>query len=106
MKIFKNNNLKTQYCHVCEETNCPNLRSAGRDSDVHADGIEPLGPEEPANVVDLGLDYVVLTSVDRDDLFDQRAGHFAESICEIQRHGDDVLIEVLIPDFQGLKSGK
>ena len=73
--------------------------------DVETGGMEPLDPEEPANVADavaeIGLDYVVLTSVDRDDLPDQGAGHFAETIREIKRRDEDVLVEVLVPDFQG-----
>ncbi|MCU4742379.1 lipoyl synthase [Natronoglomus mannanivorans] len=117
---------------VCEEANCPNLgecwsgRSAGREGgggtatfmlmgercsrgcnfcDVETGGMEPLDPDEPANVAsaiaEIGLDYVVLTSVDRDDLSDQGAGHFAETIREIKHRHPGILVEVLIPDFQG-----
>ncbi|MDS0282352.1 lipoyl synthase [Haloarcula onubensis] len=73
--------------------------------DVETGGMEPLDPDEPANVADavtdIGLDYVVLTSVDRDDLPDQGAGHFAETIREIKRRDSDILVECLIPDFRG-----
>ena len=112
---------------VCEEAHCPNMGEcwSGRDGpgtatfmlmgdrcsrgcnfcDVQTGGMEPLDPDEPANVAravaEIGLDYVVLTSVDRDDLPDQGAGHFAETIREIKRRDPDVLVEVLIPDFQG-----
>ncbi|MFD1586739.1 lipoyl synthase [Halorientalis brevis] len=112
---------------VCEEANCPNLGEcwSGRDGpgtatfmlmgdrcsrgcnfcDVQTGGMEPLDPEEPANVADavaeIGLDYVVLTSVDRDDLPDQGAGHFAETIRQIKDRNPGILVEVLIPDFQG-----
>ncbi|WP_255169568.1 lipoyl synthase [Natrononativus amylolyticus] len=114
---------------VCEEANCPNLGEcwSGRGGDgggtatfmlmghrcsrgcnfcdVETGGMEPLDPDEPANVAsavaEIGLDYVVLTSVDRDDLPDQGAGHFAETIREIKRRHPDTLVEVLIPDFQG-----
>jgi lipoic acid synthetase len=112
---------------VCEEANCPNLGEcwSGRNGpgtatfmlmgdrcsrgcnfcDVETGGMEPLDPEEPANVAEavaeIGLDYVVLTSVDRDDLPDQGAGHFADTIREIKRRHPGVLVEVLIPDFQG-----
>jgi lipoic acid synthetase len=114
---------------VCEEANCPNLGEcwSGRDSDsggtatfmlmghectrscgfcdVDTGWGNPLDPDEPANVAsavaEIGLDYVVLTSVDRDDLPDQGAGHFAETIREIKRRDSDILVEVLIPDFQG-----
>jgi lipoic acid synthetase len=67
--------------------------------------MEPPDPEEPEQVADavaeIGLDYVVLTSVDRDDLPDQGAGHFAETVREIKRRDPSVLVEALIPDFQG-----
>ncbi|MDS0259985.1 lipoyl synthase [Haloarcula sp. S1CR25-12] len=73
--------------------------------DVETGGMEPLDPDEPANVADavadIGLDYVVLTSVDRDDLPDQGAGHFAETIRAIKRRDSSILVECLIPDFQG-----
>jgi lipoic acid synthetase len=73
--------------------------------DVETGGMESLDPDEPANVADavaeIGLDYVVLTSVDRDDLDDQGAGHFAETIRAIKRRDESILVEVLIPDFQG-----
>ena len=112
---------------VCEEANCPNLGDcwSGRDGpgtatfmlmgdrcsrgcnfcDVETGGMDPLDPDEPENVAsavsEIGLEYVVLTSVDRDDLPDQGAGHFARTIREIRRRNSDTLIEVLIPDFQG-----
>jgi lipoic acid synthetase len=64
-----------------------------------------LDPEEPVNVAravkDLGLKYVVLTSVDRDDLSDSGAGHFAQTVAAIRALAPDVCIEVLIPDFGG-----
>jgi lipoic acid synthetase len=67
--------------------------------------MEPLDPDEPANVADavaeIGLDYVVLTSVDRDDLPDQGAGHFAETIRAIRERDSSIRVETLIPDFQG-----
>jgi lipoic acid synthetase len=112
---------------VCEEASCPNMGEcwSGRDGpgtatfmlmgdrcsrgcnfcDVETGGMEPLDEDEPANVAsavaEIGLDYVVLTSVDRDDLDDQGASHFAETIREIKRRDSDILVEVLIPDFQG-----
>lgn len=73
--------------------------------DVQTGGMEPLDPDEPENVAraiaEIGLDYVVLTSVDRDDLDDQGAGHFAQTIREIKARQPGTLVEVLIPDFQG-----
>jgi lipoic acid synthetase len=73
--------------------------------DVATGGMESLDPDEPANVADavaeIGLDYVVLTSVDRDDLDDGGSAHFAETIRAIKRRDPDILVETLIPDFQG-----
>jgi lipoic acid synthetase len=73
--------------------------------DVETGGMEPLDRAEPENVADavadIGLDYVVLTSVDRDDLPDQGAGHFAETIRAIKGRDSSILVECLIPDFQG-----
>ncbi|MFC7058492.1 lipoyl synthase [Halovenus salina] len=112
---------------VCEEASCPNMGEcwSGRDGpgtatfmlmgdrcsrgcnfcDVKTGGMDPLDEDEPANVAsavaEIGLDYVVLTSVDRDDLPDQGAGHFAQTIREIKKRDSDILVEVLIPDFQG-----
>jgi len=112
---------------VCEEANCPNLGEcwSGRDGpgtatfmllgercsrgcnfcDVKTGGMDPPDPAEPGNVADavadIGLDYVVLTSVDRDDLREQGAPHFARTVSEIKRRNPDILVECLIPDFQG-----
>ena len=112
---------------VCEEANCPNLGDcwSGRDGpgtatfmlmgercsrgcnfcDVETGGMDPLDPEEPENVAsavaEIGLDYVVLTSVDRDDLPDGGSSHFAATIREIKRHDPGILVEALIPDFRG-----
>jgi lipoic acid synthetase len=120
---LRDRNLHT----VCEEANCPNLGEcwSGRDGpgtatfmlmgdrcsrgcnfcDVQTGGMEALDPDEPANVADavaeIGLDYVVLTSVDRDDLPDQGAAHFARTIRAIKERDPSILVEVLIPDFQG-----
>ena len=112
---------------VCEEANCPNLGDcwSGRDGpgtatfmlmgercsrgcnfcDVETGGMGPLDSEEPENVAsavaEIGLDYVVLTSVDRDDLPDGGSSHFAATIREIKRHDPGILVEALIPDFRG-----
>jgi len=65
----------------------------------------PIDPEEPANVAKsiqlMGLKHAVLTSVDRDDLEDKGAGHWAQTIREIKKLTPDVTMEVLIPDFDG-----
>jgi lipoic acid synthetase len=66
---------------------------------------EPLDPEEPKHVAEsaksLGLRYLVITSVARDDLDDGGAGHFASTVREIHTLVPDTGIEVLIPDFSG-----
>ena len=66
----------------------------------------PLDPAEPENtaqaVAAWGIDYVVLTSVDRDDLADFGAAHIAETIAGLKRHTEGrLLVEALVPDFQG-----
>lgn len=109
---------------VCEEARCPNIGecwNSGTATFMVMGGIctrgcrfcavttrkrgMPLDPEEPANVADaiaeLDLDYVVITSVDRDDLDDQGAGHFAACIREVRARSPKTRVEVLIPDFQG-----
>ena len=67
----------------------------------------PLDPDEPENVSkaisDWGLDYVVLTSVDRDELEDQGANHFAETVRLLKTRSPKILIECLTPDFRGNK---
>jgi lipoic acid synthetase len=115
---------------VCEEASCPNMGEcwSGRDGpgtatfmlmgdrctrtcefcDVATGDTEPLDPAEPTNVADavadIGLDYVVLTSVDRDDLPDQGAAHFARTVREIRERDPSILVEVLVPDFRGEQS--
>ncbi|SMO51695.1 lipoyl synthase [Halorubrum cibi] len=73
--------------------------------DVETGGMDPLDPDEPENVADavaeIGLEYVVLTSVDRDDLADGGSAHFAETIRAIKRRDPGILVETLIPDFGG-----
>ena len=122
-ETLRDRNLHT----VCEEANCPNLGDcwSGRNGpgtatfmlmgdrcsrgcnfcDVATGGMEPLDPDEPTDVAEavaeIGLEYVVLTSVDRDDLADGGAGHFAETIREIKQRDPSILVETLIPDFGG-----
>jgi lipoic acid synthetase len=108
---------------VCEEANCPNIgecwhhgtatfmilgstctRSCGYCNVVHG---TPHAPDagEPVKVASaihaLGLSYVVVTSVDRDDLPDFGATHFAQTIRETRARIPACRLEVLIPDFQG-----
>jgi len=65
----------------------------------------PLDPEEPEKVstaiAKWGLDYVVLTSVDRDDLIDQGSQHFREVVQKLKQKKPELLVEALTPDFQG-----
>ncbi len=108
---------------VCEEAHCPNIGECWHQGTatfmllgevctracsfcaVSHGRPEPLDPHEPARVAaavaDLSLRYVVLTSVDRDDLPDGGAAAFAETIRQIRARRPDTRIEVLIPDFQG-----
>jgi len=109
---------------VCEEAQCPNIGecwSGGTATfmvlgDTCTRGCRfcavdtartpaPPDAEEPRNVAaaiaEMGLDYVVVTSVNRDDLPDQGAGHFAACIQAIRAAAPATLVEVLIPDFRG-----
>ena len=108
---------------VCEEARCPNRAHCFRhgtatflllgDTCTRACGFcsirsgrplppNPLEPEETARrVASLGLRFAVLTSVNRDDLPDGGAAHFAETIRAIRRLNPGVGVEVLTPDFQG-----
>lgn len=108
---------------VCQEAKCPNIwecfsrRTATflimgpcctrncRFCAVDHGPQGPPDPEEPARVAAaakrMGLRYVVITSVTRDDLPDGGAGLFAETIKEIRRRTPHALVEILVPDFQG-----
>jgi lipoic acid synthetase len=65
----------------------------------------PLDPDEPERIAQsirkLGLKHAVITSVDRDDLPDAGAGHWAETLCQIKTHNPQITLEALIPDFGG-----
>jgi lipoic acid synthetase len=116
--------LRTLRLHtVCEEAHCPNVGECwgGGTATVMLMGDfctrgcrfcnvktaarpPPLDPDEPRHVAEairrLGLDYIVVTSVDRDDLPDGGAAHFAEAIRRLKEI-PGLLVEVLTPDFQG-----
>ena len=118
-RILREHELHT----VCEEASCPNIGECfGKGTatfmilgdlctrrcpfcDV-AHG-KPLAPDanEPLNlartIAALGLRYVVITSVDRDDLRDGGARHFAQCIGAVRQHSPATKIEVLVPDFRG-----
>ena len=108
---------------VCEEANCPNIgecwhhgtatfmvlgdtctRSCGYCNVIHGTP-RPPDPLEPVHVASaieaMELAHVVITSVDRDDLPDYGAGHFAQTIAETRARLPQCSIEVLIPDFKG-----
>ncbi len=117
--ILRENRLHT----VCEEASCPNLGEcfAGGTAtfmimgdictrrcpfcDVAHGRPDPLDSEEPENLARtiqaMGLSYVVITSVDRDDLRDGGAAHFSACIEAIRAHNPGIRIEVLVPDFRG-----
>ncbi|KQE89865.1 lipoyl synthase, partial [Acinetobacter baumannii] len=118
------NLLRQQKLHsVCEEAACPNLPEcfAGGTAtfmimgdictrrcpfcDVAHGRPMPLDENEPKHlaetVANLNLKYVVITSVDRDDLHDGGAAHFVKCIEEIRNRCPDTLIEILVPDFRG-----
>jgi lipoic acid synthetase len=108
---------------VCEEAACPNLAECFQHGtatfmimgdlctrrcpfcDVAHGKPLALDKDEPQNLADaiklLALKYVVITSVDRDDLRDGGAGHFADCIREIRRQTPATKIEILVPDFRG-----
>jgi lipoic acid synthetase len=108
---------------VCEEASCPNLGECFSNGtatfmimgdictrrcpfcDVAHGKPKPLYENEPtelaAAISEMGLSYVVITSVDRDDLKDSGAQHFANCISETRRLNPDIKVEVLVPDFRG-----
>jgi lipoic acid synthetase len=117
--VARKNGLNT----VCEEARCPNrgecfargtatflllgdicTRACGF-CDIATGKPKPVDPLEPLRVAraarEMGLSFVVLTSVDRDDLADGGAGHFAHAIGELRRLDPAPRVEVLTPDFRG-----
>lgn len=116
-ELIRNAKLNT----VCEEAACPNIGECW--SKKHAtvmilgstctracsfcnvktgkpDLLDPHEPERLAKAIsDLGLEHVVITSVDRDDLDDGGASHFVESILRIRKSSPKTTIEILTPDF-------
>ena len=107
---------------VCEEASCPNIGDCWRQGsatfmilgkvctrtcafcDVETGKPDAVDPNEAVNlakaVAEIGLKHVVITSVDRDDLKDGGAGHYATVIHELKARQPDVTIEILTPDFQ------
>src|SRR5947208_9444416 len=118
-RILRENNLHT----VCEEASCPNIGECfGKGTatfmimgdlctrrcpfcDVAHGRPLPLDPDEPMNLARtisaLKLAYVVVTSVDRDDLRDGGASHFRDCIRKVREVSPATRIEILVPDFRG-----
>ncbi len=118
-QILRANKLVT----VCEEASCPNLpecfthgtatfmimgdKCTRRCSfcDVAHGRPDPLDTDEPANlaktIAQMGLRYVVITSVDRDDLRDGGASHFSACLKAIREKNPAITLEVLVPDYRG-----
>ncbi len=118
-KILRERNLNT----VCESARCPNIGECfakptatfmilgdkcTRDCGfcgVHTESPGPVDVDEPLNIAracaELGLKHVVITSVTRDDIPDGGAGQFALTIKAIRDTLSDILIELLVPDFNG-----
>ena len=118
-KILREHNLYT----VCEEASCPNIGECfGKGTatfmimgdkctrrcpfcDVGHGRPDPLDVDEPINlartIAAMKLNYVVITSVDRDDLLDGGAKHYVECIEKVRELSPKTQIEVLVPDFRG-----
>ena len=116
-KLVREHNLAT----VCEEAACPNIGECWAKKhatfmilgsvctracafcNVETGLPDLLDPHEPENVglatARLGLEHIVVTSVDRDDLQDGGAGHFVETVAAIRRHAPQTTVEILTPDF-------
>ncbi|MGZ3744067.1 MAG: lipoyl synthase [Pseudobdellovibrionaceae bacterium] len=110
---------------VCQEAKCPNMGEcwAGGTATFMLMGevctrgckfcnvktgnpkgvLDPLEPEKVGySIAQMGLEYVVITSVDRDDLPDQGAEHFARTVRTIKKLDSKVIVEILTPDFRGV----
>lgn len=118
-KLMREKNLHT----VCEEARCPNIGECWGNrtatflilGDTCTRGCRfcaidkgkplALDPEEPRNVAltvkDLGLEHIVVTSVNRDDLPDGGANHFAKTVFWLKSLNPGIRVELLIPDFEG-----
>ncbi|VDM06866.1 unnamed protein product [Wuchereria bancrofti] len=120
---------KLKLATVCEEARCPNIEECWSGSnnvpstatimlmgDTCTRGCKfcsvktslkppPLNPDEPINtakaVADWGINYVVLTSVDRDDIEDGGASHIAATVQHLKQECPKILVECLVPDFRG-----
>ncbi|RMG92349.1 MAG: lipoyl synthase [Zetaproteobacteria bacterium] len=117
-RLMRNKHLNT----VCEEASCPNIGECWKHGsatfmilgrvctrtcafcDVETGRPDPVDPREPENLAEaaasMGLRHVVITSVDRDDLPDGGASHYAATIRAVKARLPETTIEVLTPDFQ------
>ncbi|MBS3059022.1 MAG: hypothetical protein J4224_01195 [Candidatus Diapherotrites archaeon] len=109
---------------VCEEAKCPNInecwgtgtatfmvlgntctrgcRFCAVKTAAKGLNVDPFEPVKLARAIAaFSLSYVVITSVDRDDLQDQGAGHFVKCVREVKRQHPQLIVELLIPDFRG-----
>jgi len=126
---IKNQLRELKLATVCEEARCPNIGECwgGGEHGTQTATIMLMGdtctrgcrfcsvktarkppaldPLEPVNtataIASWGLDYIVLTSVDRDDLPDGGSKHIAETVREIKRRNPNIFVECLVPDFRG-----
>ena len=120
---IKNKLREHRLASVCEEASCPNLGECFSNGtatfmimgeictrrcpfcDVAHGKPKHLDKNEPRELAEaireMGLSYVVITSVDRDDLKDSGARHFSSCILETRRLNPDIKVEVLVPDFRG-----
>ncbi|CAB3371183.1 Hypothetical predicted protein [Cloeon dipterum] len=125
--------LRTKKLHtVCEEARCPNIGECWGGGEGHtatatimvlgdtctrgcrfcsiktSKAPPPPDPDEPYNtaqaIKDWGVGYIVITSVDRDDLPDGGSNHFAQTVMEIKKANPSILVECLCPDFAGDKT--
>lgn len=114
---------KGKLASVCEEAMCPNLGECFNHGtatfmilgdictrrcpfcDVAHGRPQPVDPDEPRHLAEsiaaMGLRYVVITSVDRDDLRDGGAAHFAACLAAVRECSPTIKLEVLVPDFRG-----
>ncbi len=115
---------------VCEEARCPNVGECwkGRNATMTimvlgrectrrcrfcaVETVERAAPPDPAEpehvgqaVAAMGVGYVVLTSVDRDDLADGGAAHYAACVESLRRHAPETVVETLVPDYTGADLG-
>tara|TARA_B100000029_G_scaffold140514_1_gene135716 strand:- start:597 stop:1532 length:936 start_codon:yes stop_codon:yes gene_type:complete len=121
---IKEQRVELELATVCEEAHCPNIgecwsggtatfmvlgsvctrgcRFCAVNTNRNGLPVDPSEPEKLARTIrSMGLNYIVVTSVDRDDLADQGAQHFADCVAAVKRLSPTTRVEILIPDFRG-----